>query len=136
MNLDSLNILLAQAGAPGAQQNPPGMLLIGGYAVILIAIFYFMTIRPQSKKAKEHSAMLNGMKPGDKILTSGGLVGTVVSVKDKTVAIRSAETKLEVLKSAITEITDRSGEAKEITDRSGEAKEITDRSGKTKAIES
>jgi preprotein translocase subunit YajC len=54
--------------------------------------------------------MLKLVKPGDKVITSGGMVGTVVSVKERTLAIRSAETKVEVLKSAITEITERAGE--------------------------
>jgi preprotein translocase subunit YajC len=78
--------------------------------VILFFVFYFMAIRPQSKKAKEHATMLKAMKAGDKVITSGGVVGTVVSVKEKTISIRSAETKLEILKSAISEITERSGE--------------------------
>jgi preprotein translocase subunit YajC len=68
-------------------------------------------IRPQSKKAKQHAEMLKAVRPGDKIVTSGGLIGIVVSVKERSLAIRSAETKLEVLKSAVTEITERSGEA-------------------------
>jgi preprotein translocase subunit YajC len=54
--------------------------------------------------------MLKAMRPGDKVVTSGGVYAIVVSVKDKTVVIRSAETKLEVLKSAVTEITERAGE--------------------------
>ena len=55
--------------------------------------------------------MLKAMKAGDKVVTTGGVVGTVVSVKDRTISLRSAETKLEVLKSAISEITERSGDA-------------------------
>ena len=51
------------------------------------------------------------VKPGDKVITSGGVIATVVSVKEKSIAIRSAETKLEILKSAITEITERAGES-------------------------
>jgi len=98
--------------APATQPNPKGMpLLLFGYVAVFIAIFYFMSIRPQSKKAKEHANMMKAMKPGDKIVTSSGIVGTVVSVKERTASIRSAETKLEVLKSAITEITERGGDS-------------------------
>jgi preprotein translocase subunit YajC len=68
-------------------------------------------IRPQSKKAKELAAKMNTLKPGDKIVTSSGIVGTVVAVKDRTVSMRSADTKLEVLKSAVSEITERAGES-------------------------
>ena len=66
--------------------------------------------RPQQRKAKEHDSLMKTLRSGDKIVTSSGIVGIVVSVKDKTVAIRSADTKLEILKSAVTEITERSGE--------------------------
>ena len=79
------------------------------YIGIFIAIFYFLTIRPQSKKAKEHAALMAGLKAGDKVITSGGMVGVVVGVKEKTVTIRSADTKIEFLKSAVTDITERGG---------------------------
>jgi len=75
--------------------------------VIMIVVFYLILIRPQQKKAREHSEMLKNLKPGDKVTTSGGLVGVVVSVKDRTVSLRSADTKIEVLKSAVNEITER-----------------------------
>ncbi len=112
MNLNSLTAILADAGAPPTMDNPTGtsiktMLWMG----FLFVLLYVMMIRPQSKKAKEQAKMLSTMKPGDKVVTSGGLLGTVLTVKEKTVSIRSAETKLEVLKSAITDITERSGES-------------------------
>jgi preprotein translocase subunit YajC len=115
MDLNGLRMILADAAPatdPATQSNPRGApLLLMGYAVIFIAMFYFMSIRPQSKKNREHAAMLKSMKPGDKIVTSSGIVGMVVSVKEKTAAIRSADTKLEVLKTAITDITERGGES-------------------------
>jgi preprotein translocase subunit YajC len=70
-------------------------------------VMYFVMIRPQQKKAKEHEALLKALKVGDKVVTSGGILAVVVSVKDKSVSVRSADTKLEVLKSAVTEITER-----------------------------
>ena len=76
----------------------------------IFAIFYLLMIRPQSKKAKELAAKLNSLKPGDKVVTSSGIVGTVVAIKDRTLSLRSAETKLEVLKSAVADITERAGE--------------------------
>ena len=107
MSLPSFDILLAQAAAP-AQQAPSWTAVVP--FVLMFVVLYFIMIRPQSKKAKEHAAMLKTVKPGDKVVTSGGVVGTVVSVKERTLAIRSAETKLEVLKSAVSEITERGGE--------------------------
>ena len=112
MSLKSFDILLAQTAQPATQPNPNGSIaMLIGYVVIIGFAFYFLSIRPQTRKAKEHAAMLSAMKPGDKVVTNGGVVGVIVSVKDRTVSLRSAETKLEVLKSAVTEITDRAGEA-------------------------
>lgn len=81
--------------------------------VLLVVVFYFALIRPQQKRAKQHAELLKAVKPGDKVITSGGLVGVVISVKEKTVSIRSADAKLEITKSAIAEIVERSGDEKE-----------------------
>ncbi len=80
---------------------------------LLILVFYLVLIRPQSKKAKEHAAMLKTIRRGDEVITSGGVVGEVVTVKERTVVVRSMDAKFEVNKSAISEITKRSGEASE-----------------------
>jgi len=76
-----------------------------------MVVFYFILIRPQQKKAREHTDLLKTLKPGDKVVTSGGVLGVIVSVKEKSVSLRSADTKLEVLKSAVSEITERSSAA-------------------------
>jgi len=73
--------------------------------VAIIAIFYFLIIRPQSKKRKETEKMHAGLKKGDRIVTIGGLYGTIQSVKDTTVIIKADEgVKLEFLRSAISSI--------------------------------
>jgi preprotein translocase subunit YajC len=108
MNLNTLTAVLGQAPAPTAAPQAPGWTMFVPIA-LMIFVFYFIMIRPQSKKAKEHAALLTTLRPGDKVITASGIIGTVVSVKDKSVALRSAETKLEVLKSTISEITERSG---------------------------
>jgi preprotein translocase subunit YajC len=106
------NAMLADAPATTLQPNPTGSIVYQlGFISVMIVIFYMLMIRPQSKKAKEHAALLSSMKSGDKVVTSGGVVGVVVSVKDRTVAIRSADTKLEVLKSSVSEITERANGA-------------------------
>jgi len=112
MNLNAFkNLILADAVPASTVPNPKADLvrMVGTFALIFVA-FYFVMIRPQSKKAKEHAALLKAVKAGDKVLTTSGIVGIVVSVKEKTVSIRSAETKLEILKSAVSEITERAGE--------------------------
>ncbi len=106
------NPLLGQSGQPGQPAPLPiwaNLVPVG----LLIVVFYFALIRPQQKKTKEHAEMLKTVKPGDKILTSGGILGVVVSVKEKSLSIRSADTKLEILKSAVTEITERAGAVSE-----------------------
>jgi preprotein translocase subunit YajC len=113
MDLNYSHLILAMGAAPkdGGTVNPVAQLVP---LVLLMVVFYFVLIRPQQKKAKQHAELLKTVKAGDKVVTSGGIVGVVISVKDKGgVTLRSADTKLEVIRSAITEITERSGEKSE-----------------------
>ena len=71
----------------------------------MIFVFYFIFIKPQQKKARDHDTLMKTIRSGYKILTTSGIIGTVVGVKDKSISIRSADTKLEILKSAVSEIT-------------------------------
>ena len=97
-------------GQAGTVPDPRGqMIQMVGMFAIMGVMFYFMLIRPQSKKAKEHEELLKNLKPGDKVLTTSGILGVIVGVKDKSVTLRSADTKLEVTKSAVTEVTERAG---------------------------
>jgi len=115
MDLNCLPLILALA--PSAQPGQQG----GAQAwtslvplVLLMVVFYFVLIRPQQTKAKQHAELLKTVKPGDKIVTSGGIVGVVLSVKEKGgVTVRSADAKLEITRTAIAEITERSNEKSE-----------------------
>lgn len=78
-----------------------------GMVVFMFIVMYVVLIRPQQKKAKEQSLLLKGLKVGDKVVTSSGILGVVTSVRDDTVMLRSADTKLEFQKSAIVQITER-----------------------------
>jgi preprotein translocase subunit YajC len=80
---------------------------------LMVVVFYFILIRPQQQKAKAHAELLKGVRAGDKVVTSGGVVGVIVTVKDKTVTLRTADSKLEVTKGAIAEVTERSGDSSE-----------------------
>ncbi|MCL5290751.1 MAG: preprotein translocase subunit YajC [Firmicutes bacterium] len=60
------------------------------YIVALFAILYFLMIRPQQKRQKQHAAMIKGLNVGDNIITVGGLLGSIVKIKDNTVVIRVA----------------------------------------------
>ncbi len=68
-------------------------------------IFYFMIIRPQSKRQKERQKMLDAMKKGDKIVTSGGVHGKIIAMEDKTVLVEIADNvKVKVEKSAVSAV--------------------------------
>src|SRR5216117_1661360 len=98
----TVSSFLAMATPPGTQPNPTGqMLQMLSMAVFFIVVMYFIMIRPQQKKAREHDQLLKSLKPKDKIVTSGGVVGIIVSVGERSITMRSADTKLEVLKSAV-----------------------------------
>jgi len=73
--------------------------------LLIIVIFYFFLIRPQNKKQKETEKMLNALKKGDKVITIGGIHGTVSSVKENTVIVKVDENcKLEFNRSAISSV--------------------------------
>ena len=57
----------------------------------IIAIFYFMIIRPQQKRTKDREKLLEAVKKGDKIITAGGIHGTVIGLEDKTVLVQIAD---------------------------------------------
>ncbi len=90
--------------ATGAATSSMGGL--GGtliYLVVMIVIFYFLLIRPQKKKEKQTRMMLNDMRPGDEIITIGGVMGNIVSIKEDRVVIETGanRTKLTFEKGAI-----------------------------------
>ena len=82
----------AQAAAPAAD-NPMGSIMGNPLIlmVLMVGIFYFLLIRPQQKKAKEHKALLDNLKKGDRVITSGGIIGTVVNIDDQIVNVEIAD---------------------------------------------
>jgi preprotein translocase subunit YajC len=110
MSLFTPNPFLALGPQPQPGQPPPPIWQSMVPLVLLVVVFYFALIRPQQKKQKEHAALLKQVQAGDRIVTASGIVAVVVTVKDKTLTVRSADAKFEITKSAIAEITERSGE--------------------------
>lgn len=92
--------------APSGQQGP-GMTVFIIQIALFIAIFYFLLIRPQSQQRKKHQALLASLQKGDQIVTSGGVIGEVIHLKDNEITIRSGESRFLVTRSAITNITNR-----------------------------
>lgn len=75
--------------------------------IFILVIFYFFLIRPQQKRQKDLQKMIDTLKKGDKIVTAGGLIGTVSSVQNDYIVMKVGEgesTKLEILKSSVTGI--------------------------------
>lgn len=66
-------------------------LLTVGYLVIIVAAFYFLLIRPQQKRAKEQQELMASIRPGDRVVTAGGLYGTIERVEDEIVELRIAD---------------------------------------------
>ncbi|MGC8595278.1 MAG: preprotein translocase subunit YajC [Candidatus Kryptoniota bacterium] len=95
-------LLLTLMAPQGGGDAGSGMISTIVMFALIIFIFYFMIIRPQSKRQKERQKMLDALKKGDKVVTSGGLHGRVVGLEDKTVLVEIAENvKVKVEKSAV-----------------------------------
>jgi preprotein translocase subunit YajC len=118
------NILLADAAAPASAapastaatssassaQPPPQSPNFIIFLVLIGIMMYFMLFRPQQQRQKQLAKLMSNLKSGDRVVTSSGIVGIVITVKDKTVSLRSADAKMEVTKSSVTEILE-SGDA-------------------------
>lgn len=98
-----LNILLAGAADQPTSlfDNQQGFLFVT--MGIMIAVFYFFTIRPQRKQEKESQEMRSSIEVGDEIVTIGGIVGTVVSLQDNTILLETAgeRSKIRILRGAV-----------------------------------
>ncbi|MFZ5802185.1 MAG: preprotein translocase subunit YajC [Candidatus Omnitrophota bacterium] len=90
----------APAAAPAQEVNP---ILNFLPLIILIFIFYFFLIKPQQKKQRETQTMIQNLKKGDRIYTVGGILGTITSIQNDYVVIKTgdSDTKMEILKSGI-----------------------------------
>lgn len=90
----------AQAADAAAQQNP---LISFLPLLVLFAVFYFMLIRPQMKRAKEQRTMIAGLAKGDEVVTNGGIAGRIDELGDSFVTLEiAANVKIKLQKSAIT----------------------------------
>jgi len=128
MNSLVLYLLMpAQQGAEGASGGGNPLLTFLPFVAIIL-IFYLLIIRPQNKKQKETQKMLNALKKGDKIVTIGGIHGTIQSVKEQTVIVKvDDDAKLEFNRSAISNVVTVAKEDKgDAKDKEEEKKEISE----------
>ncbi len=100
-----LNLLAETATQNPDAANPAAMLTMLIPLAAMIVIFYFLIIRPEKKRSKKMKEMLNSLEVADEVVTTGGIIGRVLSVKEDTVLIEtgSDRTKIRVLKGAIAE---------------------------------
>ena len=98
MSLFETTAFAAEAAAAPADAGLINLLFLGGF----VLIFYFLLWRPQSKRRKEHQALMTGLAKGDEVVTAGGVVGQINKVEDDFVKLQVAKNmELRVQKSAI-----------------------------------
>lgn len=96
-----LFLAAAGSGQGGNQSSPMGMLLP---LILIFGIMYLLIFRPQAKKQKEHRMMLETLQKGDKVITAGGIIGTVAGIREKENVIIlqiAKDVKIEVTKGSI-----------------------------------
>ena len=93
-----VNEAWAQAAAPAGGFDMQGMLLIGA----MFAVMYFLMIRPQMKRAKEHKAMIDALQKGDEVVTAGGVLGRISKIGEGYVSVEIAPTvEIQVQRAAV-----------------------------------
>jgi preprotein translocase subunit YajC len=100
-----LGFFLLQQAAPTAQTNPLMSFLP---LIFIVAIFYFLVFMPMQKQKKTQAAMLSNLQTGTDVLTTGGIVGTIISLTDTTMVLRVKpdNIKLQVMRSAVASLVD------------------------------
>ena len=100
--MDFAYLVANAAQAPGGIK---GLLVSFGPFILIIVVMYFLLFRSQRKKTQERQRMLDAMRAGDRVVTAGGIIGTIVSVKDKVAVLKIAEsTQVDINRASITGI--------------------------------
>ncbi|NKB24097.1 MAG: preprotein translocase subunit YajC [Kiritimatiellae bacterium] len=106
MLVDLITFAMAASPGEGGTTKGPGFML--GWVAIMFAIMYFILFRPQQRKEKERRSLLKAIKTGDRVVFSGGIIGSIANVKDKTFTIKVADkVKIEVSRGAVTQVLDK-----------------------------
>lgn len=105
MIMEIHSVVIGMTGGSGGEkgQSSPGLMM--GWLVIMVALFYFMLIRPQQRKEKERRKMVDNIKSGDRVIFGGGLIGTVVNVKEHVFTIKLADNmKVDAVRASVTRV--------------------------------
>lgn len=98
------NLLFLAMSASGGEGQESGLMGMLPFVLIIVVIYFFM-IRPQSKKAKKQKEMLSNLKKGDKIISIGGIYGTILSVQDRSFIIQiSKGVEMEIDRSSVSTV--------------------------------
>jgi preprotein translocase subunit YajC len=91
--------------APKGAQTSPNPIISFMPMIVIIGILYLLIIRPQQKQAKEHRKMVEALKPGDRVLTQGGIYGTVATVRGQIIILKVADNvRIEMSRSSIVQV--------------------------------
>lgn len=98
-------LMMSMGGTGGGEGGNPLVAFLP--FILIIVVMYFLMIRPQAKKQKEHKAMIESLAKGDKIMTSGGIVGTIAGIRDKEniLLVKVAEgVKIEISRNSVAQV--------------------------------
>lgn len=91
--------------APTTPQTPADYFRMALPLIIMLGVMYFIAIRPQQKKMKEHQTLIGGLKSGDEVITSSGILGTITGMSDKVVNLEiSKNVQIKILKSQVNQV--------------------------------
>ncbi len=97
-----MSFFISDAWAQAAPQGEPNALMSFLPLILIFVVFYFLLIRPQTKRAKEHKTMVEALAKGDEVVTNGGLLGQITKVGDNFLVVEVAEgTEVKVQKQAV-----------------------------------
>ncbi|WP_300786393.1 preprotein translocase subunit YajC [uncultured Desulfovibrio sp.] len=109
----SIAFAMGTPQAGGAPASGTDMLVQFLPLILMFAIFWFLLIRPQQKRAKAHKQMLSELKRGDRIMTSGGFIGRILEIDDEQILLECGEAKLRLNRGAVGAVLDKNAKVEE-----------------------
>ena len=117
-----VSVAYAQSAGEAASQSPFFQFIP---LVLILGVFWFLIIRPQQKKQKERVSMVDSLRKGDKVITNGGIFGTIVKVGDDRITLEIAsKVQIQIERQQVARMDKKIAESKEDTDDAAEEKEV------------